>query len=126
MSTISNLTAFIDSSSRIASKRIRKLRRVAKWRSDRQEGKMIEAKTSYVLDQIARSGLLLDDDLVAAIFNGTPPPLESIVNELVTRALDAEAVIRGDAGSTWNERRIAIQCLAIAFLTALACPKTEG
>ena len=87
---------------------------------------MTETKSSYVLDQIARSGLLVDDNLVAAIFNGTPPPLEDIVNELVTRALDAEAVIRGDAGSTWNERRIAIQCLAIAFLTALASAKTDS
>jgi len=39
--------------------------------------------------------------------------------------MDAEAVVRGDPKSTWNEKRIARACLAIAFLAAIACAKEE-
>lgn len=76
-----------------------------------------------ILDQLARSTLLCDDEMVAAIFAGEMPPLGEIVLALVIGAMDAEAVVRGDTKSTWNERRIARQCLALAFLEAIACVK---
>jgi hypothetical protein len=78
-----------------------------------------------ILDQLARSGLLVDDEMVAAIFVGNIPPLEEIVLALVIGALDAEAVVRGDPTSTWNHRRIARQGLALAFLAAIACTKEQ-
>lgn len=76
-----------------------------------------------ILDQLARSGLLWDDDTVTAIFAGHTPPMEDIVLALVIGAMDAEAVVRGDPKSTWNEKRIARACLAIAFLAGMACTK---
>lgn len=80
-----------------------------------------------ILDQIARSGLLFDDAMVAAIFAGNVPPLEEIVLALVIGALDAEATVRSDATSTWNHRRIARGCLISSFLSAIAClKKREG
>jgi hypothetical protein len=77
-----------------------------------------------ILGQLARTGLL-DDDMVAAIFAGNVPPLEELALALVIGAMDAEAVVRGDPKSTWNEKRIARQCLAIAFLSAVACVKAR-
>jgi hypothetical protein len=78
-----------------------------------------------LLDQLARSTLLCDDAMVAAIFSGDPPPMDEIVLALVIGAMDAEAVVRGDAQSTWNEKRIARQILAIGFLSAIACTKEQ-
>jgi hypothetical protein len=78
-----------------------------------------------ILDQLARSGLLVDDDMVAAIFAGNVPPLEELVMALVIGAMDCEAVVKGDPKSTWNERRIARACLTIAFLAAIACTKEQ-
>lgn len=76
-----------------------------------------------ILDQLARSGLLFDDVMVAAILSGTTPPLEEIVLALCIGTLDAEVMVRNDPKSSWNEKRIARQCLAIAFLTAIACTR---
>ena len=73
---------------------------------------------NWINGQLARSGLL-PDDLSAAILSGSVPPVEDIVTHLVICALDCHALTYGDAKSTWTERRIARQCLVIAFLTAL-------
>jgi hypothetical protein len=78
-----------------------------------------------ILDQLARSGLLWDDDMVVSIFAGDAPAIEEIVTALVVGAMDAEAMVRSDATSSWNDRRIARQCLAIAFLTAIACTREQ-
>ena len=78
-----------------------------------------------ILDQLARSGLLWDRDTVSAIFAGKVPPMEDIALALVIGAMDAEALVRRDPTSTWNEKRIARACLAITFLTAMACGKEE-
>jgi hypothetical protein len=78
-----------------------------------------------IIDQLAHSGLLVDDALVAAILSDNPPPMEEIILALVIGVMDCEAVVRGDAKSSWNERRIARQCLAVAFLSAIACMKEE-
>jgi hypothetical protein len=57
--------------------------------------------------------------VATAILKGAPPPLEEIVTALLIGAMDAEAVVSGDSGSTWNERRIARQILVVAFLSAI-------
>jgi hypothetical protein len=77
------------------------------------------------LGQLARSGLIVDDEMVAAILAGNPPPLEEIVLAIVISSMDAEAVVRGDVNSTWNEKRLARQCLASTFLSAIACMKEK-
>jgi hypothetical protein len=79
-----------------------------------------------ILDQLARSGLLLDDEMEAAIFAGNPPPMEEIVLPLIFTCADAEATVRNDSTSTWNEKRIARAFLAIAFLSAIACSKKQA
>jgi hypothetical protein len=79
-----------------------------------------------ILEQLARSGLLFDDDMVAGIFAGNIPPLEEIVLMLLIGAMDAEAFVRADARSTWNEKRLARQCLAVAFLSAIACIREQA
>jgi hypothetical protein len=75
--------------------------------------------TVPILNLLARS-TLLPREMAAAILAGNPPPLEEVVNALLVGALDAEAVIRADTRSTWNEKRIARQALIVAFLSALA------
>lgn len=67
----------------------------------------------------------MDDDMVEAVLAGNMPRMEEIALALVIGALDAEAMVRGDAKSTWNEKRIARQCLAAAFLSAIACLKDQ-
>ena len=73
---------------------------------------------NHIYCQLATSGVL-PDDLSGAILSGTVPPLEEIVMPLVICAMDCEALTYGDAKSTWNEKRIARQCLVIAFLAAI-------
>ena len=72
-----------------------------------------------ILVQLAHS-TLLPDDLAKPILAGNTPPTEEIVMALVIGAMDAEALVRADSKSSWNERRIARQCLAVAFLSAMA------
>jgi hypothetical protein len=72
-----------------------------------------------ILDQLARTGILLDD-LAKPILAGDTPPLEEIVMALVIGAMDADAVTVGDPQSTWNEKRLARMTLAGAFLAAMA------
>jgi hypothetical protein len=74
----------------------------------------------HILDQLARNSTLLPGDQATAILAGNTPPIEDIVIALVIGSLDCEATVRNDPASTWNERRIARQCLAVAFLSALA------
>jgi hypothetical protein len=76
-----------------------------------------------ILDQLARSGLLFDEGMVASILAGKAPPLEEIVLALVIGGLDCNAMIQADATSTWNHRRIARACLIASFLGAIACAK---
>jgi hypothetical protein len=78
-----------------------------------------------ILGQLARSGLLWDDAMVAAIFAGKAPPLEEIALSLVISCMDAEITVRNDPQSSWNHRRIARACLISSFLSAIACLKEE-
>ncbi len=77
-----------------------------------------------VLDQLARS-TLLPEEMAAAILAGRNVALEGIVTELAIGTMDAEAVTRNDRNSTWNERRLARQSMAVAFLSALAWTNGE-
>jgi hypothetical protein len=81
---------------------------------------------SALFSQLARSGLLFDDDMVAAILAGNSPPLEEIVLSLIITCMDSESTVRNDSTSTWNHRRIARQGLAVAFLAAIACMKEKA
>jgi len=69
-------------------------------------------------DQLARTKLL-PDDLAAAILAGNTPPLEELVTNLLISEMDAEAMTASDPSSSWTEKRLARQCLAMAFLLAL-------
>jgi hypothetical protein len=80
---------------------------------------------NIIFDQLARSGVLPDDEMSASILGGHLPPMEEIALALVISCMDAEATVRNDLTSTWNEKRIARACLAIAFLTAIACTKEK-
>jgi hypothetical protein len=71
-----------------------------------------------IYDQLARSGVL-PDDLSESILSGVVPPLEEIVMPLVICSMDCHAMTDCDSKSTWTERRLARQCLVIAFLTAI-------
>jgi len=72
-----------------------------------------------VLDQLARSGLLMDD-LAKPILAGDTSPVEEIVMSVIICCMDAHAVLTGDPQSTWNEKRLARMALAGAFLAAMA------
>jgi hypothetical protein len=74
----------------------------------------------HILDQLARNSILLPDHLAKPILAGNTPPIEEIVMAMLIGSLDCEATVRNDPASTWNERRIARQCLAAAFLSAMA------
>ena len=74
--------------------------------------------TMRILKRLAESGLLFDS-LAEQILSGVMPPIEDILVDLVDGAMDCHAVTVGDPKSTWNEKRIARQCLAVAFLMAL-------
>jgi hypothetical protein len=73
-----------------------------------------------ILGQLVRTRLL-DDDMAAVILAGNIPLLKEIVLQLVIGAMDCEGLVRGDAEASWTEKRLARQCLALVFLSALSC-----
>jgi hypothetical protein len=75
-----------------------------------------------IYGQLARTNLL-PDDVAAPILAGNVPPLEGILMPLLIGAMDCEAMIGCDSKSTWNERRLARQCLILAFLLAIVAAK---
>ena len=77
-----------------------------------------------IYSQLAHSSLL-PDDMAAAILAGNTPPPEDVVLHLVIGALDAHAVVLGDARSSWNEKRLARIALAVAFLGAMVVVGNE-
>jgi hypothetical protein len=72
-----------------------------------------------ILGQLARTGLLPDDQ-ATAILAGNTPPTEEIVMALVIGCMDAFFVTVNDAKSSWPEKRAARMALAVAFLAAMA------
>ena len=75
-----------------------------------------------IYSQLARTKLL-PDDLAAAILGGNVPPLHGIIMPLLIGAMDCEAMTVCDSQSTWIERRLARQCLILAFLLAIVAAK---
>jgi hypothetical protein len=78
---------------------------------------------SRILKQLVHSGLLFDEDTVAAIIAGDARAMENVVTDLVIGVMDAETIVRNDSMSTLTEKRIARQGLAVAFLAAIAWMK---
>jgi hypothetical protein len=73
---------------------------------------------TFILDQLARTGLL-PDSTSTAILGGKHPPLSDLIPPLVILSMDAEAVTAGDKTATWNQRRLSRQILGLTFLTAI-------
>ncbi|HYW38068.1 MAG TPA: hypothetical protein VE957_08140 [Terriglobales bacterium] len=78
---------------------------------------------NWVYQQLARNTTLLPAEQSSAILAGNVPPLEGIVVPLLIGAMDCEAMIGCDPKSTWNEKRLARQCLIVALLLAIAVAK---
>ena len=74
-----------------------------------------------VIRQLANT-TLLTKEMSEAILAGNPPAIDEIITWLLIGSMDCEAVIRQDQESSWAERRIARQCLVLAFLLAIAGP----
>jgi hypothetical protein len=77
---------------------------------------------SEIYGQLARTNLLPDSQS-SEILAGHEPSLEDIIMPLLIGAMDCEAMIGCDPTSTWNERRLARQCLILAFLLGIVAAK---
>ena len=77
-----------------------------------------------ILEQLARS-TLLPHSVSVEVLAGTETSIGEIVLDLLIRSLDAEALVSGDADSTWNQKRLARQLLIVTFLSALAVARNE-
>ena len=75
-----------------------------------------------IYGQLARTNLLPESQS-SELLAGNVPPIEDIVMPLLIGAMDCEAMIGCDSKSTWNERRLARQCLILAFLLAIVAAK---
>jgi hypothetical protein len=73
-----------------------------------------------VLNQLARTDLLWDENLKSAILAGDTQPTEEIGMAMLIGAMDAHAVILGDPQSSKNEKRLARMALATVFLAVMA------
>lgn len=80
--------------------------------------------TNNALNQLAHSKLLPSSES-AAILLGTTPPLADLIQHLVIGSMDAEALTAGDNTSTWTQRRMSRQLLALTFLAALVLETLE-
>ena len=78
--------------------------------------------TRQICFQVADAGLL-DSDLAHAVKNREDFDPNEVVAALVFTARDAYAAVMGDAGASWQEKRLATSSLVTAFLAALALPK---
>jgi hypothetical protein len=89
-----------------------------------EEGK--DPLRNQILNQLVRNTSLLSSTVVASILAcNNEAPLDKIVMHLLIAALDVESMIALDSDSTLNEKRIARQNLAVAFLSALAVAVTD-
>ena len=71
-----------------------------------------------ILRQLANTTLLSEPDVFRNP-TGVLPSIETLVMELLIGVMDCEAAVRSDPKSTWNERRLGRQSLAIGFLLAI-------
>ena len=77
---------------------------------------------NQIYDQLARTNLL-PESLSSEMLAGKVLPLKDIIMPLLVGTMDCEAMIGCDPKSTWNERRLARQCLILAFLLAIVVAK---
>ncbi|HXS95935.1 MAG TPA: hypothetical protein VN736_15120 [Candidatus Limnocylindrales bacterium] len=80
---------------------------------------------SDILTQLALS-TLLPSDLATEIRKGIVPPLHELVEPLVNTLTDCYHLTNGDPKSTWNERRLSRQSLALGFLLLLVLYCGDG
>ena len=73
---------------------------------------------SDIYGQLCRTNLLPESQS-SEILAGNVPPLEDIIMPLLIGTMDCEALTAADSNSTWTERRLARQCLILAFLLAI-------
>jgi len=78
--------------------------------------------TREVYNLLAHSGLLPKPQSLE-LLAGNAPQIEEIIIPLLIGALDCEALTAYDSQSTWTERRLARQCLILAFLLAIVAAK---
>ena len=77
---------------------------------------------SEIYGQLARTNLLPESQS-SELLAGKVLPLKDIIMPLLVGTMDCEAMIGCDSKSTWNERRLARQCLILAFLLAIVAAK---
>lgn len=75
-----------------------------------------------IYGQLARTNLLSESQR-SEMLAGHEPSLEDIVMPLLIGAMDCEAMTACDSKATWNERRLARQCLILAFVLAIVAAK---
>lgn len=73
---------------------------------------------TYTLSQLAHSKLM-PESVAAAIVAGNIPPVQELMDHLLTTSLDAYFVIAGDPNSSWNDKRLSHQSLVSTFMLAL-------
>ncbi len=74
---------------------------------------------NLILKELALNSKLLPTEVADQILAGNMPSIHDIVLRLLRLAIDCDAVTRNDPKSTWAERRLSIQCLALISLLAL-------
>jgi hypothetical protein len=72
----------------------------------------------FILDQLARTGLLPESES-KAILAGKAPSFLDLASHFLILSLDADAVTASDKTATWVQRRLSRQLLGVTFLTAL-------
>jgi hypothetical protein len=80
---------------------------------------------NYTLNQLAHSKLL-PPSVSAAIMADSAPPVSELMEHLLTTAMDAYFVTKGDQKTSWTERRLSHQNLVMTFMVALLLEHTFG
>jgi hypothetical protein len=80
---------------------------------------------SYTPKQLAHSKLL-PPSISASILADNATPVPELTEHLLTTAMDAHFMIAGDPKSTWIDKRLSHQNLALAFMLALVLETIFG
>jgi hypothetical protein len=78
-----------------------------------------------IYGQLARTNLLSQSQSSEILAGKASPLEEDIIMPLLIGAMDCEAMTGCDPKSTWNERRMARQCLILTFLVAIGASSKE-
>jgi hypothetical protein len=79
----------------------------------------------FILDQLARSGLLPKSESTA-ILSGNNPSLSALIPHLLIGSVDANALTACDQTATWTQLRISRQLLGLTFIAALLLDQSLG